>query len=380
MYIFDFLPPQFYHYIYTLGLLSLCLIVIFIYVSSNNNNRIATINSADKIGSVLFTLLLIAFIGLRPIAGFFGDMGLYAYTYNNFDSSFEENMSQNGEWLFIWIIKTCKSFNFEDRIYFLAISTIYFGFMAMTCWRLMRNNMFVAIMFCAISFSCYTYGVNGIRNGMATSIMMFAMSFIKDKNKWMIILSLIIMYLSISIHKAMMLPAVCALSACFFVKDPKIAIVFWIVSVLISFVAGNYVTQFFVNLGFDDRMEQYANLENQMNGGVAGGLASGFRFDFILYSIMPIVMTWYVTIKRNFRDRMYNIIAITYILANAFWIMVIRSEQSNRFAYLSWFLYPLVIAYPLLRMNLWEDQDRKLGLFLLAYSGFTVFMEIVYYG
>ena len=58
--------------------------------------------------------------------------------------------------------------------------------------------------------------------------------------------------------------------------------------------------------------------------------------------------------------------------------MVIRSEQSNRFAYLSWFIYPLVIAYPLLRMNLWDDQDRKLAIILFLYSGFTFFMEFIY--
>ena len=127
-------------------------------------------------------------------------------------------------------------------------------------------------------------------------------------------------------------------------------------------------------------MEQYANIDEQGYVMESENEKAGFRLDFILYSIMPIIMVWYVTIKRNFKDLTYHIIATTYILANAFWIMVIRSEQSNRFAYLSWFLYPLVIAYPLLRMNIWEDQDRKTGLILLAYSGFTFFMQFIYYG
>ena len=59
--------------------------------------------------------------------------------------------------------------------------------------------------------------------------------------------------------------------------------------------------------------------------------------------------------------------------------MVIRASFSNRFAYLSWFIYPLVMAYPLLRMNLWEDQDRKTSLILFAYSGFLFFMFFIYY-
>ena len=59
--------------------------------------------------------------------------------------------------------------------------------------------------------------------------------------------------------------------------------------------------------------------------------------------------------------------------------MVIRSSFSNRFAYLSWFIYPVVMAYPLLRMNIWKDQDRKTALILFFYSGFTFFMFFVYY-
>ena len=126
-------------------------------------------------------------------------------------------------------------------------------------------------------------------------------------------------------------------------------------------------------------MMEYANLDEFGNVEQSENVEAGFRIDFIIYSIMPIIMVWYVTIKRNFKDLTYNIIASTYILANAFWVMLIRSEQSNRFAYLSWFLYPIVIAYPLLRMNIWEDQDRKAGLILLVYSGLDYSYQNEYY-
>ena len=57
--------------------------------------------------------------------------------------------------------------------------------------------------------------------------------------------------------------------------------------------------------------------------------------------------------------------------------MVIRSAFSNRFAYLSWFMYPTVVAYPLIYLPLWEDQDRKTGWILLGYCAFTAFMWFV---
>jgi hypothetical protein len=90
-------------------------------------------------------------------------------------------------------------------------------------------------------------------------------------------------------------------------------------------------------------------------------------------------MIWYVTKYRRFSDPEYTAVANAYLLSNAFWIMVIRAAFSNRFAYLSWFIYPIVIAYPLLRMNVWKDQDRKTTIILFFYSAFTFFMFFIYY-
>ena len=92
---------------------------------------------------------------------------------------------------------------------------------------------------------------------------------------------------------------------------------------------------------------------------------------------MPILFFWYVTIKRNFKNKIYNLFAITYILAYSFWVIVIRASQSNRFAYLSRFLYPIIIAYPLISLKIWIDQDRKSAIFLLLYAGFTFTMFLL---
>ncbi len=381
-YLFDFINPLIYSTIYYIVLLALCLMIVFKYGVSQDNSNVTRVMPVTQVIATMFTIIVILFIGLRPISGpAFIDMPLYAHTYNHFyDGSMGGTDDERGEWIFYWFGNFCKRIGLIDREYFLAIAIFYFGLMAVTCWRLMRSNMFVALLFCSISFQCLTFGTNGLRNGMASSIMMLAITFLNNKKKWEIVIALLLMYISINIHKSMSLSGLCAIVAFLWIKEPKYAIYFWLASIVISAVAGNYVTQFFVNLGFDERMEGYANLDEFGEVKESVNVKAGFRIDFILYSIMPIVMAWYVTMKRNFKDHMYNIIASTYILANAFWVMVIRSEQSNRFAYLSWFIYPLVIAYPLLRMNIWEDQDKKTAIILFLYSGFTFFMEFIYYG
>lgn len=124
-------------------------------------------------------------------------------------------------------------------------------------------------------------------------------------------------------------------------------------------------------------MNEYLKAQGSPNILAENPKAGSFRFDFLLYSAMPVLMFWYVTVKRNFKDRTYNLIAITYILANSFWVIIIRASQSNRFAYLSWFIYPLVIAYPLLHFNIWKNQDQKAAIILLLYAGFTFTMFLL---
>jgi hypothetical protein len=62
------------------------------------------------------------------------------------------------------------------------------------------------------------------------------------------------------------------------------------------------------------------------------------------------------------------------MIANTFWILVIRANFSNRFAYLSWFLMAIVIAYPLLKVKFWDDHYKNVGRIFLAYYLFTYFM------
>lgn len=356
-----------------------CLYYVSVNLHSTSNTILLGNNRANIIAIVL-SIVIIVFLGLRPVSGIaFIDMYMYNHSYLNVINSYVP-INFYEEWLWDNFSFFCKELGLSNREYFLVIALFYFGFMVAACWRLMKNNLLLAVLFCFISFSCFTYGVNGLRNGMACSILMFAISLL-DSHKWHhLMISFGLMVIAFGLHRSSILPAFCALTAFLFIKEPKSAFYFWGASLIISLVAGRQVTQFFSSLGFDERMEHYANIDEMGEIIESSTYNVGFRLDFLIYSVMPLIMVWYVTIKRNFKDNMYNIIATTYILANAFWVIVIRSEQSNRFAYLSWFLYPIVIAYPLLRMNIWEDQNKKTALILLAYSGFTVFMNFIYYG
>jgi hypothetical protein len=264
--------------------------------------------------------------------------------------------------------------------YFLIIEIVYIGGMFVFAWKQTRKNLWLMMMFFLSAFQAYSFGTNGIRNGMALSIVLIALAFLADaeESKFSKYIAFFLMFMAFGIHRSTMLPIAASLSTYFYMKDTKLAIRFWLVSIAISLAAGPLVEQFFASLGFDDRMANYSSVN--MTEDVAQHFSgTGFRLDFLLYSSAPVVMIWYVTRYRHFTDRAYTMFANTYLLCNAFWIMVIRATFSNRFAYLSWFIYPVVMAYPLLRMNLWKDQDRKTALVFFFYSGFTLAMFFIYY-
>lgn len=372
----DFIEPWYYSTAYYILFLLLSWMTVLYYIGSNNQKILYSEGNPTQGAALLLTVLLIFLLGLRPVSEVFGDMRMYTHSYVNVVSEYVP-IDFHTEWLWENFTAFCKKSGLNANEYFLAVEFFYFMGMFVCSLMLMRKNLWLAVLFFFTSFSCYSFATNGIRNGMACSIELIAICLLAEggiKRPF----SFVLMFLAMSMHRSTLLPSVMAIASTYVIKDTRTAIRFWIASIAISVVAGQMVEGFFAALGFDDRMSDYASV-GQSEESMSQFSQSGFRWDFLFYSMFPVIMTWYVTRVRKFNDQVFNIFANTYIFCNAFWIMVIRSAFSNRFAFLSWFIYPVVIAYPLLRMNLWKDQDRKTAIIFFLYSGFTLFMFFIYY-
>ncbi len=332
-------------------------------ISNGNNNLVF---------SLLICLIYAIWLGNRPISGsYFGDTSNYALTYRYMQmGAFVP--TDGGEWIWNSIMYLCAQAS-DVNTFFTIVDIGYFGFTLWACRRLMPNNVLISILFCMGALSFYTYGTNGIRNGLACSMILLFLSYLNG-NKKDTIKAIAIAFVAFNIHHTTIFPTLMAFISKFCIKSFKSAYTFWFLSILISLVAGGTVTAFFAGLGFDDRLSYLTSMDEDLFP------HTGFRWDFLLYSMMPIVLGYYVVIKRGIQDRTYSILLNTYTLANAFWVIVIRANYSNRFAYLSWFMYPIVLAYPLLKLDIWgEQQGKYLKQIMLAHIGFTWFMEIVYW-
>lgn len=310
-------------------------------------------------------------LGERSDFANFGDS--YTYSHSFYLMQAGQPPQDSGEWIWSHFMYWCaQRMNVHD--FFLIVEIGYFGFTFWACKRFAPNNVLVALLFCMGAFSFYTYGVNGIRNGLACSMVLTALSYVEGgtKNK---IIAAALAFVAINIHRSTALPILMSVISLCFIRSFKWAYTFWILSIFISLVAGGAITSLFAGMGFDDRLS-YLTAEQEM--GVFS--RTGFRWDFLLYSMMPIVLGYYVVIRRGIRSKTYELLLNTYTLSNAFWVIVIRANYSNRFAYLSWFMYPLVLAYPLLRMNIWgKVQGVRLKEIMFAQIFFTWFMQTIYW-
>lgn len=350
----------------------LCMLTGLYYFDSKGCNKLLRQNSI--LLPLALSIVLVFYYGLRPISWTFSDMVLYNHRWNITEvSSYELFFDFEAEWFFELVMRTCKVMVHDSQFWFLVIALFYVGCQLWACKKLLWENVWMAVMFVFFSYQFYGFATNGLRNGMGTAIMMLSISYFADRNRMGYIFGFVLFLLAIGCHRTVIVPMAALFVSLFIIKDIKYAIIIWIGCIAVSLVAGTTVQNFIVNMGFDTRMSTYSSVGEDIMSEFS---RTGYRWDFLLYSAVPVLLAWYVRSKGIF-DRTFTLLANTYIIANSFWVLVNRVAFSNRFAYLSWFMYGLVLAYAVIRVPIWKDQDKKAGLILMAHSAFTIFMFLI---
>lgn len=318
--------------------------------------------------SILLGLYVAFWFGSRDEHGY-GDTILYVINYNAIDISASlsaQTVDIGSEWFFFVIGYICRLSGMDYHGYLTVIALVYAMTAVFAAIRFDPSRPYLCTLFIFSSLMFLGFGLNGLRNGMACHMILLAMAFLLDDRR---ITAAMIAFLALGIHRSTILPISGIIAAMTVLRDrPRIALGIWSAAIPLSLLFGEAITNIIMSLGYDERMTVYAGGELE---GQDEFSSTGFRWDFLLYSALPIGFYFYVNIVKGLRDGWYNVIAITYMLANAFWIIVIRAEFSNRFAYLSWFIYPIMFAYPLANMKIWKNQSTMAAICLISYYGIT---------
>ncbi|NHN26149.1 EpsG family protein [Flavobacterium jejuense] len=316
---------------------------------------------------VFIVFIILVYIGLRPLdKGYMGDTGAYLRVFNKLaDGSLSSFYDK--EYGFMLLIKYSALY-LNAEFFFLICASIYVYLHYLVSKKIFKDYWYFGFIFLVSSFSFWAYGTNGIRNGLGAAIVLYAFTF-ENKKTWAIAIALI----GTLFHKSMLLP-VMAYILTFFYNNRISYLRLWLLCIPLSLIAGGSFELIFASLGFGDERISYLT-DGNVNGDQFA--YTGFRWDFLLYSASAVYTGWYFIVKKNFEDKLYHRLFNVYLFSNAFWILIIRANFSNRFAYLSWFMMGVIIIYPFLKQQMIPNQTKKTALVLFFYFMFTFILNVI---
>lgn len=293
----------------------------------------------------------VSFIILIPvIVAFFMfpiNYSWYGMDYTVYAMSFDQatTISLEGHDALLGVLMyAVKQITSDVHIFFAITSSLYVGIYVWACKRFTNGGATLslfALCFCVPFFLGYMD--NTLRAGLAIALTLLAYSYIEESR----LKAAIIAILAVNFHYSTLLPIV-TLAISYYYTKPKLFLWIWGACVLASLAAGSFFQTYFSGMVDDSRMSGYLM---QTEDDYVGIYKVGFRWDFVVYSLIPLVAGWYYVVKKQFNDHLYKTIYSAYILSNAFWLLVIRAPFSDRFAYLSWFMMPIILAYPVLKRD-----------------------------
>ena len=341
---------------------------LFIYGDNRSNF------SQNKGSAIRLLIFMILIIGIREWASpLFGDSlayGLYFYKAQSPDRVWYAKSKFFGYLYYYW-----HSLGLSPELFFVVSASVYCVPMYFISKKFAgKYSSYIFLLFFSCSFGWYSFGVNGIRNGWAFSTMIWALLAYYNRN---LFATLTLLILAWCIHGSAMIP-IGGMIVAYKYSNPNKALLVWISCVIISLVVGRSIQEYLATFDFiADDGGSY--LTGSMEANVATFSHTGFRWDFLLFSLAPILWALYCinnNLKKGHRDIYYNFLVCSYIYANSLWVLAIRASYSNRLAQTSWWMIPLIIAYPLYKMDIFSNRCQTAVITLACYYSFTFFMYL----
>jgi hypothetical protein len=302
------------------------------------------------IGTVLLLTIVTLFIGLRNPYGSWRYLGdTQAYTLRYLKIQTDSNWVTNKDHGFYYYMKILsKLFDVQTFYFITAILYVFPVYYSFHKW--FKKYAFFGVVMFVTSMSFWPFGINGMRNGLATSFFIFALAF-RDKK----ILMYSIIAISISFHTSMILPTL-ALLVTEFYNNTKLFLKIWLGSIFVSFAFGKSLMNV-INSLVTSSIGQLDDRGNLSKLNASTYASSFYRIDFVIYSAILVYLGFYFIYKKGFKDPFFKKMFNIYIISNTVWMYFIYFPYTNRIAYLSWFLIPILSVYPIIYATNLKNQS-----------------------
>lgn len=335
-------------------------VLYMFYLLSRSTKALLKGSNVQFLGIIL-TLFTWFYIGTRPIHCY-ADTRLYTEMFLLVQSGeWSEMAVADSEWFWEKVQQFCID-NTTVENWLLVVAAFYVGGIAFACWRWMPRHYTLSILFAFTAFSFWSYSNNGIRQGMASSLVIAGLACVTPavRHNWVKLLPcLVLAILGCGTHNSMYLLLAAGLAA-FFIPNRKLPYYVWVVCLVLSPFLSSFFQAYIGDIISDQRVSYYNNSSYELFS------RTGWRWDFILYSSVPVILGWYVEFKKKVADWNYTFMLSCYLYTNAAWMLINEVPYSNRYAYISWCLYPFLLAYPLSQLPIAKNQGVVAGIFLVG--------------
>ena len=367
----DFIPVLQYTHYFDVSVL--CLILIAFWQCASGNILKQNVAEFNAGWGFVLAVLIIFYMGLRPVSGVFGDTVNYARTFSAMEQ-IPMKWVWGGEWLFNNLLHLFARTS-NIHMFFLFCATLYVLPLWIAMRRMFGSYSYIPFLILLGMFTFWNYGVNGIRNGIGASLIILAMTYVEN-----IPIMTFLCILATGFHSSVFLMIGAGILA-WFIKNSYYYLAVWVVCVIVSYYVGSTIQSFLAGLGIggeDERFTTYLTIDaEEFARYELTVLRTGWRWDFIAYSLMGVGIGWFFIFYRKFQDEYYHWVYNIYLITNAFWVLVIRAAFSNRFAQISWFIMPIVLIYPFMKKRFWLNHEKMLGYAILVFYAFAFYSNIL---
>ena len=177
----DFIPLSEYTHYFDVAVL--CMVLTAVWQCHTGSVLKRETVSLNAMWGVLFTILLILYMGLRPVSAYFGDTVNYAKGFYEAANSHRPFAWQwDGEWLFSNLMQWFAKYS-DIHTFFLLCATVYVGSLWLAMQRIFKGYYYIPFLVLLGMFTFWSYGVNGIRHGMGASLFILAMTY-ANRDDW----------------------------------------------------------------------------------------------------------------------------------------------------------------------------------------------------
>ena len=292
----------------------------------------------------LWMAFSITVIGLREIW-----LGTDTVTYLGIFEAVSADLyvPSNSEAGFYWLIRAA-SLVVPPNLIFVIVQLAFVGCLGIALWRTARREWPVLLFLYLGCFFYYTACINIIRSGLAVAVFLSGLAVIvtpdaRFPTKRELVAAAIICFGSALIHHFNFLYAVMFATAVL-VRSTRIAVIAWLAAVGLTIAEIDLAAPAAGVLGEADTLA--AERVSRYLQSASHTYRTGMRWDFLLFSGSFLLFPLIYIFKYRYSNAAYDLLTRTYLYMSALFVASFHHPFSDRVGLLSFFLIPLLIAFP----------------------------------